>query len=518
MRVRVPNAGEIGIVRDVQDIALPANVWTNGQNVVMRDGSVHSVKGREEVFASPTIKPSFAFQFEQPTEKQWCYVGWDAVGASPAIYTINEAGTHTDRTSTLTSVETDTWDGCAFGSYPILTNNVDTPQYWDGSAGTFADLPDFPASTQCKIIRAFRNFIVIGNVTESSTNYANVIRWSNAADVGALPDSYDYTDPATLAGRVELSEDGGPIVDMLELRGIMYIYRESATHAMQYVKGNYVFSLSRRFTGWGVMSKNCVVEVDGQHYCFTDHDLLVHNGTTVKSIVDSTMRRFIFDALDASNKDACFVVANQERGEVWFCYPQLGATYATKAFVFNTKTGTSGTRELPGLIYATSGYVPRDADDIWNNNTATWHELLQTWSESTSSTSKFSIVSLTYEGKKFYQEDFGYSNDGANLQSFIERENLLLPKFNPADRVTIKAVYPQIETIGEINVKIYVGAKEKQKGGLIWSGPYEFNPFDDHKISTRTTGRFPAIRFLFTGKGQWRLSGYDVEVQPRGGR
>ena len=52
-----------------------------------------------------------------------------------------------------------------------MSNGFDDPQFWALSSGVpsvsnkMADLSNWPASTECKSLRAFRSFLVALNVT-----------------------------------------------------------------------------------------------------------------------------------------------------------------------------------------------------------------------------------------------------------------------------------------------------------------------------------------------------------------
>ena len=45
-------------------------------------------------------------------------------------------------------------------------------------------------------------------------------------------------------------------------------------------------STSAKCSHAGLINENCVVEVEGKHYCFGRDDIIVHDGTTKQSIAD----------------------------------------------------------------------------------------------------------------------------------------------------------------------------------------------------------------------------------------
>ena len=58
---------------------------------------------------------------------------------------------------------------------------------------------------------------------------------------------------------------------------------------MDFIGGNDVFSsFNRVFDKTGLINTNCVVEVEGKHYCFGLDDIYTHDGTSKITIADGT--------------------------------------------------------------------------------------------------------------------------------------------------------------------------------------------------------------------------------------
>jgi len=55
--VKIPNAGAIGLNRDLSNHELPLGAWTDCQNVRFLDGYAYQFLGHGEVYNSPTFEP-----------------------------------------------------------------------------------------------------------------------------------------------------------------------------------------------------------------------------------------------------------------------------------------------------------------------------------------------------------------------------------------------------------------------------------------------------------------------------
>ena len=129
-----------------------------------------------------------------------------------------------------------------------MTNGVDDPQYWSLTNGIplsntkMVDLNDWPASTECKSIRAFRSFLIALNISKSGVNYPRLVKWSTEAATQTTPTSWDETASAVDAGEYELADTKGDILDGLQLQDKFMIYKEDATYSMAYIGTPFIFS------------------------------------------------------------------------------------------------------------------------------------------------------------------------------------------------------------------------------------------------------------------------------------
>ena len=53
---------------------------------------------------------------------------------------------------------------------------------------------------------------------------------------------------------------------------------------------------------------------------------------------------------------------------------------------------------------------------------------------------------------------------------------------------------------------------------VVWDGPFTFDPDQQSKVSTRTTGKYIAIRFETKEDTSWTISGLELEFENAGRR
>ena len=298
--IPLENAGQTGIVQDIQPWQLPINAWSDGNNVRMEHGSVHKCKGYGSVMATCPVAPYHVVYIKDAEgNKYWIACGLTAVH----VYDV-DAETWTDITRSsgaYTATATEGWSSTVIGGVLILNNFKDVPQFWAISASTglpstttdLADLTNWTATDRCKSMRSFRSFLVALNIEDKSSGtlrQSRVVKWSTEAAIQAVPTSWDENDATVDAGEYELADTKGDILDGLPLRDTFMIYKEDAVYSMTYVGTPFIFSFRQLSPSVGILSKNCVAEFDGGHFLFGNGDLYLNDGQKITSLLPHKMR------------------------------------------------------------------------------------------------------------------------------------------------------------------------------------------------------------------------------------
>lgn len=529
-RVKFHNVGALGIIQDIPAYNLPPEAWSDGLNVRMQDGSVWKTFGHEKIMDPPSIRAFSLFPtFTDSGNQVFAYPGLTAIFAT-------DGTTHTDISRTVggayTGAEADLWNGGALGNIIIFNNGVDIPQAWISPAlGTPAiDLPNWPASTSAKIIRVFRRFLVAYDVTKASTRNAQLVKWSNRADIGSVPSSWDEADPTERAGEWPLIESDGAIIDALPLGGVNYIYKEDEIHSMEEIGGTFVFRFVRRFSQVGLLAQRCVKEYERNglhlHVLMTTEDIVSHDGFQMRSLLDNKMRRWYSGRIDPTKEKLSFLAQNAGEDEVWAGITEAGHSYPNLAFIINLKEGTCTIRDLPeisDMAWATFDASGGTTFDVQNQ---AFDATVGQFGQRSFAPGRKRVIMVDPDAgdPSFYLADQGFDFAGTNFRAFIERTGLAIigvdrlgqPKVDTEVIKLVTEVWPRVRLVNGTSIDIYVGAQETVDGPITWSDAMPFDPSVDDKVDVDPPieGRFIAVRFETpnTSAVSWKLDGYDLEI------
>lgn len=505
-------AAEIGVIADRPSYAIPPHAWTSSQNMQFRDGVAKNSPGYASAY-TPSIAPYYAEFVPGASTNLWAYLGLTKAYAT-------DGTTHADITRTVGGDYTATadlnWTGGVLGGIAVFNNGVDAPQAWTTAAlaTPLVALANWPASTTCRSLRPFKNYLVALNVDESGTRYPRLVRWSHPAVPGAVPSSWDYTNTAVDAGRVELAETSDALVDQCTLRGVNILYKEESTFAMTFIGGNDIFRFEKIFDTVGILSRRCVVAFKpGQHAVFCKDDIVIHDGQTVQSLVDEQIKSKIFGELAPDYYQRSFVFADFANKEVFFCYPRRGQALPDIAFVWNWQNQAKGFRNIPLVTHAARGAVSYNSvSSTWDTDSAAWDTDIEVWDLDPTNTRERRVLLAVPGVPALYGFPTGLSTEA----SYVERVGLGLPvkMDGPPDftsRKLVTRIWPHI--IGDTGavVNCYLGGQETVKSGITWSTPESYVVGTTQFVDLVMNARLHSVRFENTTGANWQLSSYDVE-------
>jgi len=506
--VPIDNLGTIGTVRDMAPHELPINAFSRSMNMRCRNGYAEKFGGHAAIYGTPSVSPYYVQPHSTSTGRYWIYA------SDKKIYTVT-GSTHTNRTRSVGgdyNATLGTWSGGTLGGIAVLNNPADTPQFWNGATATFENLTNWPANTTAKVIRPFKYYLIACNVTKAGTSYPHMVKWSNPAVPGSVPNSWDETVAANDAGEFDLADDQSRIVDALALGDQFIVYKEGAFYAMQYIGGNAVFRQQRLVSGQiGALSLNCAIEFPGGHCVLGQGDFVFHDGTSPQSIVDMKMRRFLFNSIDSQNYQLSFLAHNFLRNEVWCCYPTVGATSCTQALVWNYKDNTTAIRDLPNINHANSGVIDAIGSTSWDSQVGSWDSQTTAWNQSEFTQSSQRLIMASSANTKLYMAEYTESFDGTTFNAYIEREGLDFG--DPANVKTMTQIRPIIDAKPGTVIQITTGGAYDTQAGTMWNAPINFTVGTDQKVDTFATGRFLAVRISASVGVQWRLKSYSMTYE-----
>jgi len=534
----IRNLGDVGVLTDITNHNLPTNAFTMGVNVRFDDGMVSRAPVFRRVKDSLGFTPRFVFGIQPDT-------GFDSILMLSNDYVLKEYanGTVSDVSGSITGANASTpYTGTTLADVTYVNRSDRVPVYRINGSGTnFADLTNWDSTWRAGSLRAFGDQLIALNITEGSTDYPNRVRFSNIATAGAIPDSWDASDTTKSAGFNDIVQMTTPIKDGLPLGSNFIIYSEDQVWMMEFVGGTFIMNFRKLFNDVGIINQNCAVEIEGKHYCFGTDDIYMHDGSSFQSIADERVKTFIYKGLNNSRRDVCFVKHNQLLSEIYFCYNSsddyvayTSSARCNRAAVFNYRKNTWSFMDLPNvsagsvanansvktyttvasdLTYANVGGSYLDQEAGYGKHVVFVGE---DNSDDGISSDKLYIIDLADDGMVSLPLD-----TEATKPPFLERQGLDLDEAGLplSGYKVVTRIFPQACTSNpDKEVDFTFGATDISSRLPSYGTAVTFDMDTDHKIDTRTAGRYVSYKMTVDDNKDFQFSGFDMEVTITGRR
>lgn len=525
--INIDEVGDVGLILDAPAHTLPPNAWSAGDNIRFFEGKILKIKGQTAVFGTPPVAPHYVAPWKTATQDRWIYAGVDKI-----YYTFNSV--HTDITRyTTTAGDNDytantrpVWTGGNLHGVPILNHDgqSDVPQQWDNTLVRMKDLDNWPASTYCKVMRPFQNFLIALNIRKGASDYPYTVKWSTPADPGTVPASWDETDPTVLAGEQTLAQTGGFLIDCRPLAGQNIIYKADAIWSMKFAGSQYVFNFSEVSSTIGALSTDCIVEFYRQHFVVGNSDIVLFDGVQAKSVANKKIRKWFFNSLHPSYFDKTIVTVNYPSREVWIGYVEAGSTstYITRVLIWNWDTNTWSTKAVPEIAHFNFGRVISSGVETYDGVSGAFESDFGLFDSGTfgSPTELQLLLAKPYATNELLIGDQGYDDRGTAFTSFVERTGLAVSgqshdgsiTIDPASVKFVRSVYPKLTAPSAVTVRISVGMQETLDGAVTWDGPHDFVVGTDVKVDVAISGKFLCLRIEDNSSVPWEFTGYAVDL------
>lgn len=512
MKTTYPLVGQVGMLADLPSQELPPGAWSNSGNMRFRDGAAERFRGETQIFDAPVVQPYYLQPFVNNNKRWWIHAGTAAVyadnGADPRV-NITPAAPPTGGVDNY-------WTGGTLNGVAVMNNGVDVPLFWLGT-GILAPLTNWQTADgyRAKVLRPYRNVLVALDITKTvGGRFPHMVKWSDPANPGQLPGSWNQNDLTKLAGEYDLAEEPSLMVDCLPLGDANIIYKENAMFAMTPTGGVDVFRFQRlRDGGSGLLARGCVADTPKGHVVLTNGDLVIHQGGEPTSIVNGRMRRWLFRNIDSTNRKRAFVVQNPAAAEVWACFPELGATECTLALVWNWVDNTLGVRTLPRWRYAAVGQLEYGVTQTWAAQQYPWGDAVGAWAEDQFTPAQNRLIAVT-QTPSVVAVDIGATFAGAVYSSVLERTGMA---FNTPDKVKLfKSLRLRVDGTMGATLQVELGGQLDMEDGVQWSPPVTYTIGSTFSADAFATGRFLAIRVTSLDNQPYRIRSMDVEYEVLG--
>lgn len=347
-----------GHVLDIDSSELSNEVLSLAQNVLMRNGFPSRTPGRRSAYNPPLPTTPYHLQSFYLNGKYW----WLMYGASN-IYA-HEGNNEYDVSIAAQSAITDPreWSSTLLNGIPCFTNGKNAPQYWTGvSTDDAIPLPGWPASTTCALMCAFRFHLFAFNITNGSGTFDNLMMWSDAAEPGAVPQTWT---PAAdnEAGSGFLAQTRGAVIAAAPLGSQLFAYKPTSFYAIEYAgqQPDNIFIIRPVVESIGAMSA-AAVQIIGprQHAVVGNEDVVITDGINTTSIADGKIKRYLSDTIRDTERQNLFTIWDKNSKELWVCVPG-SSQFASEVHIWNQTHNAWTIRRLNSAKHGAVGFVTDD--------------------------------------------------------------------------------------------------------------------------------------------------------------
>lgn len=496
-----------GQATDLPAWATPPEFFTLANNLVFRQGVAERAPSSVAVYDPPSVAPYIILNAQIDGTNFWVYVG---ATSSYAVQT----SVHTDITHASgqqSNTEVNRLSLGLLNGIPFFSNGLDEPMYWDGDVGTnFVDLPGWTSGEVCEFMVAHRFHLFAFGINGPGGNFPNQVKWSDAAAPGAVPASWTAS-ASNEAGDAILADTPGELISAANMRGSLMVYKTGSTHIADYVGGEEIFEFRTLFVQSGALARHCVADVNGAHLVVTDGDIIITDGTNIRSIADKRRRRYLFNSIDQTYYANTVVKYFRQQNEVWIGFPESGSSKLTRAMIYDVANDAWGDRELPGVSFLETGIINDTApDESWDSDSEVWDADLTEWDRQNYSLATEELVLADSTNTKLIQID---PTADETLTSTIQREDLDFG--DPARFKFLRRLHLRIEADSSIDFSVRVGARNSTGESIAWNAAQTYNS-DDGFLNVLLTGRYISFEIVATTNTTFKITGIELEAELRG--
>jgi hypothetical protein len=317
MTFPVRELAKYGILTDPDPYDLPTQAWSLGVNVRFRNKNVSRAPVFRNVHNLSSVAPRFVVG-SSPTSGLdrvlVCYKSGRVFRYASTIETDYSVTGYVDADSE------GQWSSVHLADVLYVNREDRVPWYLGAADLSFQALTAWDATWRTKLLRVCGGALVALNVTKGAFSYPTMVKTSSIPTAGAVPVSWDQTDPATLATENILAEMQSQIIDAQTFGNALCIYGLQETWLMRPVGAGDIFDYEKLPFQKGAINANCSFEIDGKNFVFGPDDIWAHDGVSAISICDERTRGFIYDSINLSKANRCFVTYNAQLKELSFNY------------------------------------------------------------------------------------------------------------------------------------------------------------------------------------------------------
>jgi hypothetical protein len=332
-----------------------------------------------------------------------------------------------------------------------------------------------------------RHLIALGsnafNTTASPTGDYDplTVRWSNQEDYTNWVPSKSSTSGETVL------TDGTEIVGGIRSRNAINIWTDNSLWTMQFVGPPFTFRFQQMGSNCGLIGPHAGIDYNGISYWMGYENFFAFDGQ-VRNL-PATIRRYVYDDLNITNKDKIFAGINSEFKEIIWLYPGNNATECDSYVLYSPE------------------------ENYWTYGTCLW----TTFADRTVFGNTIT-TGTTVAGSNLYNNEPPdiFTGNNTALTSYIESADFDLQDGN--ELIFMDKLIPDFD-INTGNIKFSIQTKQyPESSQSIEKGPFTISN-TTNKVSLRARGRQAKIRVSCNSTGtKWRWGSLRLAMQPDGGR
>jgi len=388
----------------------------------------------------------------------------------------NEPASSSDITFGITQWSLDTW-----GEDVLMNRKGGKIYYYDTDVSTEPTrgtvVTASPTISDSILVSPNDRHVIAFGSTEFGTGNYNplLVRWSDQED-------YNNWTPAvsTTSGETILT-DGSRIVAGVRSKNIIGIFTDNALYGMQFVGPPFIFNFRQLGTACGLVGQHAAIDIDGRLVWMGDNNFFLFDGQ-VRNL-PCTVRRYVYDSFNMSQKDKVYAGINSEFKEVIWLYPSGSSDECDRYVIWNYGENT--------WVYGEIFYTTFKDRTIYDNTITT------------------SNTSFLYNN----EPDDVYSGDGESLAAYVESADFDIDDGHKM--MFIDKIIPDF-TINDGDITMSIKTKQYPTGTLTEKGPFTINS-QTQKINMRARGRQARVRVSsYTNNTYWRYGAVRLDLKPDG--
>lgn len=537
--VPVRGLSDQGIITDVDPYNLQGMAWSTGVNVRFSNGSILRAPVFRTVDSLAQSDPRFVTSHLLSTGLDRIIIGY----LNGRLYNwSNGSETNVSISGYSDSSSETPYTSVSLGDVHYVNRSDRVPWSYLPAGSAFATLANWDSNWRARLLKSCGGALVALGITKSGTSYPTMVKTSEFAEAGAVPTTWDETDPSNNATENILGEMSGPIVDAANLGELLIIYGYNEAWAMQADGSENVFRYEPLFKDAGALNANCVVEVDRKHYVFGMNDIWMHDGVSKVSICNKRVRDFIFQNINIAEARRCFVSHNPALKEIRFNYVSgdalvtfINGTGCNRAAVFHYGEGQGGVWSFYDLPFIHSfTHADIDTTATYDTVSETYETIGGTFLDLESSIKKTNIcvgdVAADYGvAKSLYAFDpvgpgstVAYAIDTNATRGWqLIREGIDLDEIGAELRgyKCLDSVYPQARLeAGAEPIEFSFGSADYFNQAVEYTDWQTYDGDEFYKLDFRSAGRYLSMKMRHQDTSYVNITGFDFDVDILGDR